>query len=147
MSSLFSACRVLPLQYHSTQNFLFCYKFFVKSWQSLLIMLILLNIIWSKLLSGSKKLDDEDKLKKALLKKALGYSADEVVCEYVLDEDGSEKLSKKKITKKHYAPDITAMKMLLDKANDNDDIALMSDEQLLQERKRLLQLLKEEDKD
>ena len=43
-------------------------------------------------------MNDEDKIRKALLKKALGYSADEVVEEYALD-DGEEKLVKKKVTK------------------------------------------------
>ena len=45
-------------------------------------------------------MDDESKIKKALLKKALGYIADDVVEEYLLDEDGNIKLSKKKVTKK-----------------------------------------------
>ncbi len=92
-------------------------------------------------------MNEEDKLKKALLKKALGYNADEVVCEYTLDEDGQTKLSKKKVTRKHYAPDITAVKVLLDKyySDFSGDLSKMTDEELEQEKKRLLNLLKEEE--
>lgn len=93
-------------------------------------------------------MDEEGKLKKALLKKALGYDANEVVCEYVLDEDGQAKLCKKKVTKKHYAPDISAVKMIFDRfyGDDYSKIYSMTDEELEQEKKRLLNLLKEEDK-
>ena len=92
-------------------------------------------------------MDEEGKLKKALLKKALGYEADEVVCEYVCDEDGQAKLSKKKVTKKHYAPDISAVKMLFEKfyGDEFSSIYSMSDEELESEKKRLLQILKEEE--
>lgn len=92
-------------------------------------------------------MDEEGKLKKALLKKALGYDANEVVCEYVLDEEGQEKLSKKKVTKKHYSPDISAVKMLFERYYGDEfaDIYSMSDEELESEKKRLLQILKEED--
>ena len=92
-------------------------------------------------------MNEEEKIKKALLKKALGYSADEVVCEYVLDDDGQEKLCKKKVTRKHFAPDISAVKLLLEQHSDEDfDPSKMSDQELLNERERLLNLLKE-DKD
>ena len=60
-------------------------------------------------------MEDEEKIKKALLKKALGYNADEVIEEYSFDEEGQIKLSKKKVTKKHYSPDISAMKVLFEK--------------------------------
>lgn len=94
-------------------------------------------------------MNEEDKLKKALLKKALGYNADEVVCEYVCDEDGQAKLSKKKVTRKHYAPDISAVKVLLEKyyGDDLSKIAFMTDQELIDEKQRLLKILKEEDLD
>ena len=88
-------------------------------------------------------MDDEEKIKKALLKKALGYTTNEVVCEYVLDEDGGERLSKKKVTKKHVAPDISAVKVLLESYSEDLDYSKMTDQELLQERERLLNLLKE----
>lgn len=92
-------------------------------------------------------MDDEEKIKKALLKKALGYQTNEVVEEYVLDEEGNAKLSKKKVTRKHISPDISAMRVLLERYHSDlaDEIRNMSDEELLAERSRLLKMLKEED--
>lgn len=85
----------------------------------------------------------DDNLKNALRKKALGFVSDEVVEEYSLDADGNEVLSKRKVTKKFNPPDMSALKILLDEEPD-DDIGKMSDEQLLQEKQRLLQLLADE---
>lgn len=92
-------------------------------------------------------MDEEDKIKKALLKKALGYSASETIEEYSLEE-GEEVLVKKKVTKKHFAPDVSAVKILLERyyKTYQERLSLMSDEELELEEKRLLQLLKE-DKD
>lgn len=91
-------------------------------------------------------MNDEDKIKKALLKKALGYSADEVIEEYTIDEDGESRLAKKKVTKKHFSPDISAVKVLLERyyKTYEEKVASMSDEDLLREEKTLLQLLKKE---
>ncbi len=93
-------------------------------------------------------MDEEEKIRKALLKKALGYRTNEVVEEYVLDEDGTRRLAKRKITKKHISPDIAAMRVLLEKYS-SDDIASkfagMTDSELMAEKNRLLKLLKEED--
>ena len=90
---------------------------------------------------------DEDKLKKALMRKALGYKASEIVEEFSFDEEGAQKLSKRKITKKHIAPDISALKILIEKfyPETNLNISDMSDEELLLEREKILQLLKEEE--
>ncbi len=92
---------------------------------------------------------NEKKIKKALIKRALGYDADEVVEEYSYDEEGIAKLSKKKVTKKHFAPDISAMKILLERYGNlsKEEIELMSDEELKAERNRLISLLEEEDYD
>ena len=93
-------------------------------------------------------MNEEDKIKKALLKKALGYNADEVVEEYAID-NGEPVLLKKKVTKKHYSPDINAVKVLLAKyyKTYEEKISLMSDEELFEEEARLLKLLKEEESD
>ena len=93
-----------------------------------------------------KKVEEEDKIKKALLKKALGYSADEVVEEYSYDDKGEVKLSKKKVTKKHYSPDISAVKVLLERyyKTYEDKVLAMSDEELSLEQERLKNLLKGE---
>lgn len=93
-------------------------------------------------------LDEEEKLKKALMKKALGYDTQEVVMEYALDENGQARLTKKKVTKKHVSPDITAMRVLFEKFSGGDlaeQIRNMSDEELQAERARLLNILKEEE--
>ena len=91
-------------------------------------------------------MEEEDKIKKALLKKALGYSADEVVEEYCYDDKGDLKLSKKKVTKKHFSPDIAAVKVLLERyyKTYEDKVLAMSDEELTLEQKRLEKLLKGE---
>ena len=90
-------------------------------------------------------MDDEDKLRKALLKKALGYNADEVVEEYTFDDEGGLKLSKKKVTSKHYGPDISAVKVLLERfyKSYEDKISAFDDEELEEERLRLIKALKE----
>ena len=90
---------------------------------------------------------DENRLKKALMRRALGYKVSEVVEEFSIDEQGAQKLSKRKITKKHFAPDITALKLLIEKfyPDTNLQISNMTDEELLEERERILQLLKEEE--
>ena len=90
---------------------------------------------------------EESEIKKALLKKALGFTCDEIVEEYSLDENGNPVLSKKKVTKKFNPPDISAMKMLLEKQDilNNDELSHMTDNELKKERKRLLKLLKEEE--
>lgn len=103
-------------------------------------------IICAKLERRGEKVEEEDKIKKALLKKALGYSADEVVEEYSYDDEGELKLSKKKVTKKHYSPDISAVKVLLERyyKTYEDKVLSMSDEELKLEQERLKNLLKGE---
>lgn len=83
------------------------------------------------------------KLNKALIKRALGYMNREVTEEFSSD-NGKMKLIKKKITKKKVPPDITAVKVLLDIYSDQDlDVSNMTDEELLLERDKLLEKLKE----
>lgn len=91
-------------------------------------------------------MNDEDKIKKALLKKALGYESDEVVEEYSSDDEGQLKLAKKKVTKKHYSPDIAAVKVLLERyyKTFEEKIQYMTDEQLEIEKEDLEKLLKGE---
>ncbi len=80
----------------------------------------------------------DNELHSALIKKAFGYDVKEVVEEYVSDESGDVKLTKKKITKKNVPPDITALKLLLET---NTKLNEMSDEELENEKIRLLKLL------
>ena len=87
-----------------------------------------------------KKQVDKIDLEQALIKKALGYDATEVVEEYV--GDGEEiKLSKKKVTTKNVPPDMSALKLLLDETQ--KEVSEMTDQELYEEKVRLLCLLKE----
>ena len=90
--------------------------------------------------SKKTKQVDKNDLEQALIKKALGYDATEVVEEYV--GDGEEiKLSKKKVTTKNVPPDMSALKFLLDE--NQKQISEMTDQELYEEKVRLLCLLKE----
>ena len=85
------------------------------------------------------------KLKEALINKALGYTTQEVTEEYGLSGDEFV-LQKRKTSTKSYPPDLSALQMLLDGENSDDTktIRNMSDEELNQEKERLLNMLKEE---
>ena len=111
------------------------------------VSIVFMSFAWLyyiRSLKGASSVEDEDKIKKALLKKALGYNADEVIIEYSFDDDGNEKISKKKVTKKHFSPDISAVKVLLEKyyKTFEERVLAMSDEELECEKKRLEKLLK-----
>ena len=88
-----------------------------------------------------QKADLKQDLKDALIKKALGYDVKEVIEEYSSDSDGEVKLSKKKVTTKNIPPDMTAIKILLDE--NQKDTTQMTDEELYQEKIRLLCLLQQ----
>lgn len=77
-------------------------------------------------------------IKKALLKKAQGFYADEIIEEYVVDENGKEKLQKKKVTKKYVPADLSASKLLLDYYNERpENYENMSDEELDKQAEKL----------
>lgn len=76
----------------------------------------------------------------ALLKVALGCSVAEVTEEYA-EVDGKLKLLKRKKTKKDIPPDLKAVQLILEKRETGGEIPLMSDEDLEQEKQRLLKLL------
>lgn len=81
-------------------------------------------------------MSEEKKLTEALLKKAIGYTAKEEVVEYKL-EDGETYPVKKKISKKHYPPDLSAMKAYMELAK-SDGLINYTNEELLLEKSRLL---------
>ena len=89
---------------------------------------------------------ESEKLAKSLLKKAMGYTVDEVVEEYVTEEDNL-KLVKKKITKKHIPPDINAARALLEKCFDNqfNNLSELSDAELQSLRKQVLEEIKNQE--
>ena len=78
----------------------------------------------------------EDKIGDALLKVALGYQVSEVTEEYA-EIDGALKLTKRKKTKKDVPPDLKAVQMLLS-SGDSGEFSAWTDEELEQEKKRLL---------
>ncbi|MBO5525401.1 MAG: hypothetical protein J5993_01490 [Clostridia bacterium] len=82
-----------------------------------------------------------EKLKKAITKCALGCSVSETVEEYSM-EDGKMTLVKKKKNKKEIPPDLRAVQMLLEDKGESG--CELSDEELEEERKRLISLLKED---
>ena len=85
----------------------------------------------------------EDKLGEALLKVALGYQVAEITEEYA-EVDGELKLMKRKKTKKDVPPDLKAVQMLL--AQNGEEYVQWSEEELEQEKKRLLELIEKEEK-
>ena len=78
-------------------------------------------------------------IKKALIKRAMGFDAKEVIEEYVGEDDGV-KLTKKKVTYKFVPPDVTALKLLME--GDEKDISSLSDDELVKEKERLLESLR-----
>ena len=80
---------------------------------------------------------NDDGVKKALVRCAVGFDTSEVVEEYTM-ADGELKLVKRKVTRRDVPPDIKAVKMLLD---GEGDIGGMSDEELEERRKKLLAML------
>ena len=86
-----------------------------------------------------KKLDKD--IEKALIKKALGYTQEETVEEYSKVDDDIV-LSKKKVTKKEVAPDMTAIKFLMTVKDISDkEISKMSTKELLEEREKYRKIL------
>ena len=81
----------------------------------------------------------EQEIKEAIMKVALGYSLEEVTEEYGV-EDGQLKLVKRKETKKDIPPDLKAVKLLME----DKDYSVLSDEELENEKQKLLKKLKEE---
>ena len=79
---------------------------------------------------------EDEKIRSAVLKVALGFSVEEVTEEYSV-EDGELKLVKRKETKKDVPPDLRAVKLLMEET----DYSALTDEALEAERQRLLRAL------
>lgn len=91
----------------------------------------------------SKKTVSNSDFKQALVKKALGYDVKEIIEEYSGEKDGEVRLIKKKVTIKNVPPDVSALKILLDESESS--LETLTDEQLIEEKTRLLNLLNEYD--
>lgn len=85
---------------------------------------------------------NDEEIKRAILKVALGYSIEEVTEEYGV-EDGELKLVRRKETKKDIPPDLKAVKLLMEEK----DYSLLSDEELEAEKQRLIKQLAEAEHD
>lgn len=81
---------------------------------------------------------NDERVKEALEKCAVGFDTSEVVEEYTV-ENGNLVLVKKKITTRDIPPDLKAVKLLME----GESTADMTDEQLTKEREKLLKMLKE----
>ena len=92
---------------------------------------------------------DRDKVVQAIYKKAVGYEAEEGSEEFILDDESGEiKNRKKKLNKKHYAPDIPAARVCLELFQQEiiSKYDQMNESQLLEERKKLLKELSKTEK-
>lgn len=85
-------------------------------------------------------MEKSDSVKEALVRCAVGLSASEVVEEFSADGDGQLKLVKRKVTKRDIPPDLKAVKMLID----GEDVSQITDEELIAERQKLTDMLKED---
>ncbi len=84
-------------------------------------------------------MQEEDKVRDAVLKVALGFRVEEVTEEYGM-EDGEMRLMKRRETHKDIPPDLKAVRLLLE----GTDYASFTDEQLEAEKEKLLRQLERE---
>ena len=81
---------------------------------------------------------------KTLLKKATGYTFDEVVEEYAVKDDGAVELTRRKVTTKHYPADSSALKAYIELSAETN-ISKLEDNELQKEKQRLLKILRDEE--
>ena len=79
-----------------------------------------------------------DEIEKAVFRKAIGYDIQEITEEYSRDNE----LLKRKVSSKHFPPDMTAVKTIIDLGADKDELKTMSDQELIELKTRLLNQLK-----
>lgn len=87
--------------------------------------------------------DKKQLVKDALLRRATGYEATETVEEFC-ECDGEIKLVKRRVSTKNVPADVAAARLVMEGLE--EDVETFSDEQLRTEKRRLLQLLKEVEK-
>ncbi|MCL2555666.1 MAG: hypothetical protein FWE03_01425 [Firmicutes bacterium] len=83
---------------------------------------------------------DRKKLIDVLWRKATGYEVSETIDEMIM-ENGRLVPIKQRISTKEVAPDLAAIKMLIEQAD--DEYEYMSEEELLCEKERLIRMLNE----
>ena len=79
----------------------------------------------------------DTKLVNSLYKKAVGYTVTEKTTEYSPEGE----VIKRKVTSKHYPPDIAALKAYLELISTGEDYEKLTDEELESEKERLLKEL------
>ena len=80
-----------------------------------------------------------EEIENAVFRRAVGYDVQEITEEY----SGDNELVKRKVSSKHYPPDMTAVKTMLEPGLDSDELKNMSDSQLKELKKRLLRQLED----
>lgn len=85
-------------------------------------------------------MDYKQLLTKILLKKAKGYSYKEKTDEYAV-VDGVLTLQKSRVTTKKTHPDVSAIRALIELGDSGMELSSMTDQQLQEEKERLLKLL------
>lgn len=80
----------------------------------------------------------DEELMDALLKRAKGYTYDEVQEEFAVRDDGEIALVKRKIAKKYCPPDSNALRAYLELTSSRS-LADYSDEELVHERDRIIE--------
>lgn len=92
--------------------------------------------------------NEKKQLSKVLVKKALGFDLEEIVEEYVIDKENENNLilNKRKVIKKHIPPDMTAVKTLMQLEKNKKSLFHLTDEELQEEKMKLLKQLKEYEK-
>ena len=86
----------------------------------------------------------DEEILNALLKRAKGYSYKEVQEEYAVKDDGEIALTKRKVLEKYCPPDSGALKTYIELSGDTD-VSELSDEELEQEKMRLLKELEKQE--
>ena len=90
-------------------------------------------------------LNTKKKITQALIKKAIGFDCVETIEEFS-ESEGEMRLLKRKVTTKVVPPDVSAAKLLMEMQTEEKDVADMTDEELENERIRLIKILEEKRK-
>ena len=89
---------------------------------------------------------DFDMVYDALCKLSKGAKTIETIDEYIYNENGEKKLKSKKTVTKVSPPDLNSIKILLS-LNGEKDYSMLSDEELKEEKEKLLKLISQIDDD
>lgn len=91
--------------------------------------------------------DNKVNIEEVLLKKAVGYTTEEITEEFNKVDDNLV-LNKRKVSTKSYPPDLSALQLLLEKFdNEIDEFDNFTLEDLKKERRRLLKELEKYEKE